>query len=93
MEIAKVMVFKTLPELPGCFKYIKEYIPSDREKVVVTGQDTIGQEIYLSIRFSQGRKGRLNARHFRSIQADKLRDRLLQVKVRDEKMETLLKTL
>ena len=93
MDIAKIMVFKTPQELPGCFKHLEGYIPTPREKVVVLDQQKEGEETYLSIRFSKGRKGRLNVRHFRTIQADKLREKLLAIPVRNEKIDSLLKTL
>lgn len=93
MEIAKVMVFKERMELPGAFKFLAEYIPKSREKVVVMGQEQSGEETYLSVRFSGSGKAKLNARHFRTIPKDKLRSKLLEIKVRNEKVEALLKTL
>jgi pyruvate/2-oxoacid:ferredoxin oxidoreductase alpha subunit len=93
MEIGKVMVFKDRYELPGAFKFLEEYIPKSREKVVVIDQEQSGEEIYLNVRFSGSGKAKLNARYFRTIPKDKLRSKLLGIKVRNEKVEALLKTL
>jgi hypothetical protein len=71
MDIAKIMVFKEAHELPVGFKHLEGYIPAPREKVVIMDQETIGSELYLSIRFSKGRRVKLNARHFITIQADR----------------------
>lgn len=93
MDISKIMVFKTLQELPSAFKHLDGYIPEAREKVVVLEQQSVGDEIYLQIRFNKNRKGKLNSRHFRTLQADKLREKLLSMPVRNEKIDSLLKTL
>lgn len=91
-QIESIMVFKELSELPSAFKHIPDYIPADRERVVVKEQTLQGSEVYLRVRF-RGLFAVINSRHFRTINKDRLRSKLLAAPIKSASVEKLLKTL
>ena|SRR5579872_3798238 len=80
IEVEKIMVLKDTEELPSHYKYLGEFAPQPREKVVVMESEQRGAETYLRVRFSVNSNVRfavLGVRCFRTIKKDKLRQRIL----------------
>ena len=91
-EIEKIMVFKDLEELPGYLKYIPEYVPTAREKVVVLTQEQKASNLFLRVRFGTNQVCVLSERYFRTVRRDALRTKLLS-QPRTTAIERILKTL
>lgn len=92
--IEKIMVFKRRSELPDTYKFLSEYIPDDREKVIVTETSVRGKEIFLHVRCSSRKRNLvLSVRHFRTVGKDKLREKLLAMPVKNKKVLKILDTL
>jgi hypothetical protein len=91
----KIMVFKSHTELPDAFTHYKgtDFLPKDREKVVVEGCELRGKEWYLQVRHHGGRHAVLSIRHFRTIVKDKLRQKLLAIPIKSDKVKAILTTL
>lgn len=93
----KIMVTKCAEELPSWWKYIPEYSPQPRSKVIVEGYSYFGKEVFLRVRIIKNWLGEkatasISARQFRTIAYDKLRQRLLPRKS-DPKIAKILQRL
>lgn len=97
--IEKLMVLKDEAELPpSMLKHLRDYSPNPKEQVIVLSQEQEGNEVFLMVRFNRNGKQinrcSLSARHFRTVQAHKLREKLLKLPIpRAANIEKLLKTL
>lgn len=90
--LSPILIFKGIERLPNAFKYLTEYLPQSREKVIVRSAEQQGENIYVKVKCKKG-TFTLHIKHFWEPRKFKLINHFEQQPQKTEKQQKILNRL